>query len=143
MACIRKPREKIWESVIKTLPDSNIRVPKVGGFAANFVCGLFEFCRSRSRFLIVVSRGFRTHTTSSFLRQYRVRPVVRMSVTIALVCFNETMLAKVTFQQKKPKRRVVLQNSFHGTFRKADANLCELTRERRQSIHYFAQSSHG
>ena len=54
VACVRKPREKIMSKAMPTPPKLEKRTPKVGGFAANFVCGFFEFWRGGSRFLIVL-----------------------------------------------------------------------------------------
>ena len=52
MASVRKPRENLCASEFHPSKIKN-RAPKVGGFAAHFACGFFEFWRGGTRSRIV------------------------------------------------------------------------------------------
>ena len=57
MACVRKPRDKLCESAFHPFKTQK-RVPKVGGFAAHFACGFFEFWKGGTRSRIVFLKVF-------------------------------------------------------------------------------------
>ena len=52
MASVRRPCEKLCASAFH-LSKVRKRAPKVGGFAAHFACGFFEFGRGGTRWRII------------------------------------------------------------------------------------------